>query len=71
MDETDLLTADIDTQTSIKQDLIKIINNYDSKLRSMRTLYNEINTSPSWNDSNMKNSFLNQLNKYIKKFESL
>ena len=71
MDDTDLLTADTNTQSSIKEQLNTLIDNYESKVEAMRILYKDISTSSSWKDTNIKDSFLNQLDNYIKLFESL
>lgn len=71
MEDTNILTADTGTQNSIEKELNTLIDNYDSKLKDMRSLYNEINLSSSWKDTSIKTSFLNKLDKYLKEFEEL
>ncbi len=71
MEDTNILTADTGTQNSIEKELNTLIDNYDSKLKDMRSLYNEINLSSSWKDPNIKSSFLNKLDIYLKDFEEL
>ena len=71
MEDTNILTADTGTQNSIEKELNNLIDNYDSKLKDMRSLYNEISLSSSWKDTNIKTSFLNKLDKYLKEFEEI
>ena len=71
MDDTDLLTADTNTQSSIKEQLNTLIDNYDSKVEAMRNLYKDISSSSSWKDTSIKDTFLNKLDNYIRLFESL
>ncbi len=71
MDESNLLTADTSLQVTIEQELIEQIHNYDFKVQDMRSVYKEMASSSSWKDSKLKEAFLEELDKYIIKFEEL
>ncbi len=71
MFDNDLFTADTSTQTDIEARLRVLIGSYDSKIIEMKSIYDNISSSDSWKDTNIKSNFLSTFNNYILSFENL